>query len=65
MLEWLPASVPALRRVHPTAPSGSVWQIDERLIDQVIEALAVEGIECNVDSDRIVRRACGAWRYGM
>lgn len=65
MREWLPASVRALGRMAPVATGGSVVHIDETLMNQVTEAFAAEGIECNEDSDGIVRRACGAWRYGM
>ena len=63
MREWLPPSVLHLGRMEPVLTGGSVVHIDETLMNEVIEALASEGIECREDDEGLVRRACGAWRY--
>jgi hypothetical protein len=65
MLDWLPASVRAMGRIFSTAINGVALHIDENLVDEVIEALASEGIECSEDAERDVQRACGAWRHGL
>jgi len=63
MLDWLPASVQALGVVRDTLLSGPLLQIPEGLREDVIKALATEGVECRQDEDDLVTRACGAWMY--
>jgi len=64
MLEWLPGSVQALGTIERTSMNGDFLQLEERLSDEVIEALAAEGIESYEDPDDLVTTASGAWRYG-
>lgn len=64
MLEWLPESVRNLGTVERTLMNGEFLQLDESLTDEVIEALAAEGIESYEDPDDLVTTACGDWRYG-
>lgn len=63
MLEWLPNSVTSLGTIETTMLNGDYLHLDESLVDDVIEALAAEGIEAYEDPGTIVSTACGAWRY--
>jgi len=63
MLGWLPQSVRALGTLQTTALNGDALEIGEDRLDEVIAALAAEGIDGQEDPDGFVVRACGAWRY--
>jgi len=63
MLEWLPPSVQELGTVKDTLLTGSFLHLDHDRQDEVIEALAAEGIECREYTEDLVVRACGEWRY--
>ena len=63
MLDWLPSSVQELGTVEDTLLTGSFLHLDDDRQDEVIEALAAEGITCREDTDDLVVRACGEWRY--
>jgi hypothetical protein len=64
MLDWLPASVQALGTIGETRLTGSFLHLDDDRRDDVIAALHAEGLECEADTQDLVARACGAWRYG-
>jgi hypothetical protein len=63
MLEWLPSPVQELGTVKDMLLTGSFLHFDEDRQDEVIEALTAEGIECREDTEDLVVRACGEWRY--
>ncbi len=63
MLDWLPASVQELGTLQSTVLNGYALKIDEDLVDEVIAALAAEGLEGQEDPGVLVRTACGAWMY--
>jgi hypothetical protein len=63
MLDWLPQSVAQLGTIMPSAFAGRYLRIDEHRRHEAIQALAAEGIECREDTEDLVVRACGQWRY--
>jgi len=63
MLDWLPESVQQLGAVQATAINGPMLEIDPDLVDDVIEALAANGLDAHEDPGGTVQTACGAWRY--
>jgi len=63
MIDWLPASVVKLGTVMQTAFGPSLLRIDPDLEAEVIEALAAEGQSCVEDTEDLISRACGDWRF--
>lgn len=63
MLDWLPDSVLKLGKIHSSAFGASYLHIEEDLAADVIKSLAEEGIDCQEDSEDLVVRCCGQWRY--
>lgn len=63
MIDRLPASVVKLGTVMPTAFAPSLLRIDLDVEAEVIEALVAEGHQCVEDSEDLISRACGDWRY--
>ncbi len=63
MLDSLPHSVQALGTVRSVTFGPEFLHIDEGREQEVVEALAAEGLECRLDNDDLISRACGAWRY--
>jgi hypothetical protein len=63
MLDWLPDPVLKLGTIKTSAFEASFLDIEEHLAADVIEALADEGIDCHEDTEDLVLRACGQWRY--
>jgi hypothetical protein len=64
MFDWLPAAILELGAVRERLLNGQRVHLDEDLQDQVIDALAAEGIECRIDVEDLVAGSCGAWRMG-
>jgi hypothetical protein len=63
MLDWLPESVIKIGVIKSMAFGGSLLHLDEDLEEQIIAALADEGIDAHQDNVDLVGRASGAWRY--
>ena len=63
MLQWLPASVLRLGTPRECMVTGSFLHFDEDREDELVEALAAEGIECRSDTEGLIGRACGEWKY--
>lgn len=63
MIDWLPASVVELGTVMPTAFAPSLLRIDLDVEVEVIQALAAEGHHCVEDTEDLISRACGEWRF--
>jgi hypothetical protein len=63
MLDWLPQSLLKLGTIKTTVFGGSFLHIEGYLAADVIRALANEGIDCQEDTEDLVLRACGQWRY--
>lgn len=63
MIDWLPASVVKLGTVMPTAFAPSLLRIGLDVEAEVIQAHAAEGHHCVEDSEDLISRASGEWRY--
>lgn len=63
MLDWLPQSVIDLGSIRTMTLDADYLHIAERLRSIVVRALATDGHDCREDTEDLVVRACGAWRY--
>jgi hypothetical protein len=63
MLYWIPPSVRALGTVKDSLLSGSFLHLDEARRDEVVAAMVASRLEFQAETEDLVSRACGAWRY--
>jgi len=62
-LSWIPMAVRQLGTVRGSAFGAEYLHIEEERRSDVIDALRSEGFASVEDTEDLVARACGAWRY--